>query len=652
MKQNLPKLAVICVILLLILGSGTAPQAAPVDPTPPTEEDYRTEASVRSAAPPARNLYELFPRLKDHDARGIQRVVGSTQGWTVGRTERFWVGNLQSKEYTQRPATLRHISGSAYWWVENKYPFEQGDLEKAADRFDAVVTKNRATFGSEWSPGVDNDPRIVVLVAETPGAGGYYSSADEYPRAINPFSNQHEMIYINAIPGQQAFDSTLAHEFQHMIHWNQHASQDVWLNEGMSEYATELNGLYTEDPGQDYTPELAEQSSSCSPYDPAIICFISNPDLQLNTWADSPDKSRAHYGQAYRFMSYLGARYGPEFMAQIIKSSGKGLDAVEEALRKRAPGAELSGVYGDWLAANYLANRAETPRGYGRNLSRVASQSATVPYNIETTVQQWGADYYALTENAPVTLEFTASATVPLVANRPKSGAFQWYSNRGDLIDTTLTREADLSSVQGATLEIDMWYDIEKDFDYGYVEVSTDNGRTWTTLPGQHTTTTNPNGNNLGNGFTGASNDWITERFDLTRYAGRKVLLRLEYVTDDGYNAQGMVIDGVRIPEIGLSDDSESSSGWTASGWIRSNNRLPARYRVLVVDADGEGGYTEAPVGADGKAAVSFQRGAGEPPVIVVSAASETTTQPSSYRLEIQPAKPGLLGVIGGRAQP
>ena len=50
-----------------------------------------------------------------------------------------------------------------------------------------------------------------------------------------------------------------------------------------------------------------------------------------------------------------------------------------------------------------------------------------------------------------------------------------------------------------------MWYDLETDYDYAYVEVSADGGKTWDILANEHTTITNPSGNSYGPGFTGAS---------------------------------------------------------------------------------------------------------------------------------------------------
>ena len=73
-------------------------------------------------------------------------------------------------------------------------------------------------------------------------------------------------------------------------------------------------------------------------------------------------------------------------------------------------------------------------------------------------------------------VEFEGEATVAQVGTECHSGRFCWWGGNGDSIDTTLEREFDLSGVESATLEFWMWYEIEEDWDYAFVSVSTDDG--------------------------------------------------------------------------------------------------------------------------------------------------------------------------------
>lgn len=149
--------------------------------------------------------------------------------------------------------------------------------------------------------------------------------------------------------------------------------------------------------------------------------------------------------------------------------------------------------------------------------------------------------------------------------NEPHSGDHEWYSDHGDLLNNTLTQEFDLPV--GAALTFWTWYDIELDWDYGYVEVSTDSGASWDTVEGTITTNTDPNGNNPeGNGITGNSGGWVSATFDLSAYGDQTVLLRFRYETDAYVQGLGWTIDDITIN--GFFDDVESGAGdWVADGW-------------------------------------------------------------------------------------
>jgi hypothetical protein len=87
------------------------------------------------------------------------------------------------------------------------------------------------------------------------------------------------------------------------------------------------------------------------------------------------------------------------------------------------------------------------------------------------------------------------------------------------------------------------WYDIEPDYDYAYVEVSTNHGANWSTIPGNITTNYNPYGTNRGNGITGASTGWVPAIFPLTAYLGSDIEIRFNYVTDPGVLREGFYAD-------------------------------------------------------------------------------------------------------------
>ncbi len=97
----------------------------------------------------------------------------------------------------------------------------------------------------------------------------------------------------------------------------------------------------------------------------------------------------------------------------------------------------------------------------------------------------------------------------------------------------------------GDSLKVNLFFDIETNWDYAYVEVSED-GINFTPLPSMITTETNPNGNNRGHGITGSSLDsWIEAGFDLSAYVGLEVYFRFSYYTDQSVLGEGIYFDDI-----------------------------------------------------------------------------------------------------------
>ncbi len=617
------------------------PTRTPVPPTPtlppPTEtptpalELLDTVGRLHAAELPQRDIRLLAERLRSQGP--IPRVVREAPpDYQIGDVERFWIGNLDTLQHHRVAAVLRYITPHLYVWVEDGVNYDWAGLVRSADQFERhTYPTTRAFFGSEWSPGVDADPRLHVLHSSGRRMGtsvaGYYSSADEYSQLANPYSNEREMFYISLsglVSGTDLYDGVLAHEFQHMIHWAKDRNEDTWVNEGCSELSAHLNG-----------------------YDPGGFewAYIADPDVQLTNWP-SEGSSAANYGASYLFMLYFLGRFGSEATQAVVAQADNGTAGFDRVLA--AYDLAFDDVFADWLVANYLDNLAMVDGSVGRAYSypeavvgpvSVDASHTFYPVERESTVHQYGADYVRLTGVGDLSIEFEGESTVRLAPTDAYSGQYAWWSNRGDDSDATLTRAFDLTEVESATLQARMWYDIEGDWDYAYVEVSASGGRTWDLLSGSRTTTSNPNGNSFGPGYTGQSGGWIEERFDLSPYAGDNVLVRFEYVTDDAVHRSGWLIDDVRIPELNYADDMESGpGGWEANGFVYSDNRVPQGYlvRLLTVGqtvsvhtlAVDESGYGRAEI-----------RGLGtgiNTAVLVVAAVAPATTETAPYRYSIQ----------------
>jgi hypothetical protein len=376
---------------------------------------------------------------------------------------------------------------------------------------------------------------------------------------------------------------------------------------------------------------------------------VIDPDVQLTTWPEL-GSAAPHYGNSYLFVAYFLGRFGEEAMKRVVAHPANGISGFDVVLADY--GLSFEDVFADWLIANYLDNvRTSIPSdeiryAYPDHVIGPVSTDIThreYPVRRMSEVHQYAADYIELGGKGDLVVEFSGDTRVRLTPVDAHSGEYAWWSNRGDDSDAMLTRAFDLGSVDRATLHVWMWYDIEEDWDYAYVEISTDGGQTWDLLSGSRATTSNPNGNSFGSAYTGKSGGWVQETFDLSPYAGRKAFVRFEYVTDDAVNRAGWLIDDVRIPELGYQDDFESGSGgWKNDGFVYSDNWVSQRYLVQLITLGQQTRISHMSLdeGQDGRLELRGLGSEVDSAVLVISALAPVTTEVATYEYTIRPLKP------------
>lgn len=593
------------------------------------ESVVSTEALLRTIEVPVRDRLDLARRFRLSE-QPIPAVVNAvTPFYLLGDQETFCVLESDALRHFNAEATLRHKGDHSYWWVENGRTVSESSLLASVEAFETrIYPTNREFFGSEWTPGVDNDPRIHIFMGSVPGVSGYFYSVNQYSRIINLCSNEKEMFYINldaVRPGTPDLEATLAHEFQHMIHWYHDANEDTWVNEGLSDLAMELNGY---------------------PADSRSYSFAQAPDTQLTTWAELPHNTFPHYGASYLFLSYFLARFGEDITRQVVASPENGTAGFDAVLAEAELPYSFDDIFADWVVANYL-NDPEAGQGYwGYQHFDVqpmepAAKYDSYPVDEGAEVRQYATDYLVFKGHGDLTVDFEGHTTVKIAPNTAHSGAYQWWSNRGDDSNMTLTRRFDLSQVVAATLQFWIWYDIEAGWDFAFVTVSTDGGDTWQILPGRYTSTDNPSGNSFGHAWSGTSGrgetpEWVQEEVDLTPYVGATIEIRFEYVTDDAVNHVGLMLDDIAIPQIGYFDDVEGgTSGWTGSGFARIDNVLSQDYLVQAIQMGDTPQVQRISLDGANRGQVTIRDldGAVEQVVLAISGVTPFTTQPAEYRL-------------------
>jgi hypothetical protein len=418
------------------------------------------------------------------------------------------------------------------------------------------------------------------------------------------------------------YEATFAHEYQHLLEYYADIDESTWMNEGLSDWAQTITGYV--DPSVPITEIGYDSHIQCflgwlgvqTPVNPNPR--EGGPENSLNLWGDQdfdhPTEILCDYGAAYSLMELLHDRYGSGFMTFLHSGEADGLAGLDEGLRAFKTRTTARRVLHDWAAAiavdgaldrgkrhhddddgedddKWRDDRRGADRGHrggrgGHHRYRIETLNAFVNWDTPETYDTPGAppngsDYVRLRDadgdylkaRQLRSLSFDGASVLPslpvewVVDSAPpdRSSNPALYSEAGDGFDRAIIRQVAVPA-GSPTLTFDTKWDIELDWDYGFVQVSTDGGETWTSLANGDTDDTPDPGtlpvihDNLP-GFTGDSGGWTTQSFDLSPYAGEAILLSFRYITDSAVTLPGWWIDNVAVNGTAVSDGS-SLDGW------------------------------------------------------------------------------------------
>jgi len=599
------------------------------------EVSEQSHQRILSTIIPENDIYALADEF-----RGIQvntkTLLSKPENYVVGDVIKYWVLNVDTNKYRSIDADLQYVTRHVYFWTESGLTVDNQDIQILCEEFEnQIYETNREFFGSEWTPGVDNDERLHILYAKNlGGAAGYFSSSDTIISQVNPYSNEKEMFYLSADYldlGEKYTLSTLAHEFQHMIHWFQDRNESSWVNEGFAELASDLNGY---DPGGfDYV-------------------FTLNPDINLTFWpGNDQEDSGPHYGASYLFMSYFLHRFGESITRTLVSEPDNGMEGLANVLERHSLDSGTSlitpeKVFTDWTIANLI--NIDTPGGgqYSYNADQVVplvspNQNLECDATVNTfLVNQFGTDYYKLECDSASKIRLQVESTLPLLPVSPHSGKYYFWSNRGDESNMRLWHDFDFRVVK-SPIEMTFWawYDLEKDYDYAYITARV-NDEDADILKTTTCTNEDPTGANYGCGWNGSSNGWILQSVDLSKYAGGQVRISFEYITDSAVNGDGLLIDDIVIESTGFFTGFETDEGaWQPEGFVRVSEKVPQHFSVSLVEKgresysvisldDYQNGWLEVFLPAKQE---DIER------ILVISALNRISLELSSYSIQFSP---------------
>jgi len=591
---------------------------------------------------------KLYPGLSgDALAQALNPYLIDSSPDNVGDTEKFWIQWGPDADHVdlwkQVDATCRAVGDYCYVYVEDAEwgaHITQTEVDEIVDTYDNIIYPVESENFREL-PEYKGQTKTTIFLSDIEdgwGTGdppqniyiaGYFHSLNYMD---DPHSNDRHLINIDTYPGIYhggVADAShalgvVAHEYQHLLHFWSDPDETTWLNEGQSDYAEFL------------TLGILEDSH--------LAYFYAFHSPNLEQWGSGDAEILENYGASLSFMMYLYENFGgAALMSAIHNDTLNGRSSIDAQL----PGASFNAVYTDWTLANLLDNPTLVGPNSGAALGYTSYDIGSADtwgytmtnylwnaagfwlnwdwgpypysdslYGLEDTYpspdagfwvdtqQQLDANYFIYeAPESPAVFNFNflgnfGDDAIYQIA-QPSVGELEWYSNSGngwyDGNENTLSQTFDFSAVPCGplTMEIDTWVDIEEGWDFGYVEVSTDGGTTWTQLQDQDGVMNNTRDPDAYVGVPGAyafsaeAQAWYYDvTFDLSAYTGSSdVTVRFNYTTDDAYAPFGWIVDNIRLFNGGqLLDGSDlSDATWTPVGWTYTATIYPLEWTVYCV---------------------------------------------------------------------
>jgi hypothetical protein len=498
-------------------------------------------------------------------------------------------------------------------WMRSEDLLTPAQLAYLLDEFDnTIYPTDTLIYGEPLARGAEGQKTWILIFnirdeayydpAETTYIAGYFSSSESA-------ENNKNIMHIDTfdwanrtgatVARPYLYEGVFAHEFEHLIHFDQDPDEESWIDEGMADLAGFFCGY-------------GHSSGHVAYY------MVYHPVTALTFWGGGLES----YGASYLFQLYLYEKYGgAPFISALVQEQANGIEGVENTLAAFGYDTSFDKIFDDWTIANYL----DTPKKgdkYGYDTLDMGSIDSW-GYTIEYALQNfwWGtpaqapfavpSDWLTGTEPQPYTAHYYTfnnrkTATVSIdgddfAGTLPYGGTYEWYSGAEAWAWRSFYQTFNIPA-GGATLNFYTFYDIEEDWDYGYVEVHDLTTDQWYTLNASGTVNNvaheqdNPNtpsgrepssyfAAGRWHAFTGNSGGWIPVSMDLAPFAGHAIDLYFTSWQDGAFTLQMMYVDNISIPELNFSDDVESGEGgWTSSGWYVTDGILDNGFGVIAMD--------------------------------------------------------------------
>ncbi|MGD8996825.1 MAG: immune inhibitor A [Anaerolineae bacterium] len=496
------------------------------------------------------------------------------------------------------------------WRTEDRISTDQ--LAYLLDEFDNNMYPTETTIYGEPLPRGEEGQKTWILIFNIRGDSYYDCSVGSYIAgyfsAGESAENNKNIMHIDTYDwanrtGPDAdrpylYEGVFAHEFEHLIHFDQDPDEPSWVDEGLADLAGFFCGY-------------GHSESHIAYY------MVYHPFTALTFWGGGLED----YGASYLFQLYLYEQFGgAEFTSALVQEQANGIEGIEKTLAAFRHRETFDEIFDAWTIANYLDDTRKAGGKYGYETFELGSIDSW-GYSIEYALSNfwWGppdqapfavpsywlgdpqpytAHYYRFTneDEADVWIDGDDFA-----GTLPYSGVYEWYSDAEAWAWRSFYQSFDIPA-GGATLNFQTFYEIEGDWDYGYVEVYDQDTGEWYTLDAPGTVDYVAHGQDNPNcpddreptayeaagrwhAFTGDSGGWMPVSMDLTPFADHTIDLYFTTWQDGAFTLQMMYVDDISIPEIGFFDDVEAGEdGWTSTGWYVTDGIQDNGFDVVTID--------------------------------------------------------------------
>lgn len=234
------------------------------------------------------------------------------------------------------------------------------------------------------------------------GVLGFFWAKDNYKTSSIDYSNGRLLFYMDSVlsakedastswtiddywPAEMV--STLAHEFQHMIHFYQknvtyNVSPETWINEMASMVAEDLvaDKVWVNGPrGVSY---LDDTSGSTGNVEGRLPLYNYYNEISPTTWNNS--SPLPNYAINYAFGAYLARNYGGAPLFQkIVQSNKTDYQAITSAVTASGYSETFTTLLQKWGVAVLLSDQTDMSSGYRYNVGGgFASASGDIAYNV------------------------------------------------------------------------------------------------------------------------------------------------------------------------------------------------------------------------------------------------------------------------------